>query len=129
MSKELSASAKSLRKSRECFIEVYIDNRWIIFIIYYSLSNITFFSRGLCLRLRFRIGRQQRMVSWPSSSLKCQLIWTKTSRATIIWRRVKLKNFWSNFFFNFGWNFSKFDVMKALLPQMERLVYSLGLLL
>ncbi len=35
MSKELSASAKSLSKSRECFIEVYIDNRCLIIIIYY----------------------------------------------------------------------------------------------
>ncbi len=34
VSKELSASAKSLSKSRECFIEVYIDNRCLIVIIY-----------------------------------------------------------------------------------------------
>jgi hypothetical protein len=34
VSKELSASAISLSKSRECFIEVYIDNRCIIVIIY-----------------------------------------------------------------------------------------------
>jgi hypothetical protein len=34
VSKEWSASAKSLRKSRECFIEVYIDNWWIIIIVY-----------------------------------------------------------------------------------------------
>ncbi len=34
VSKESSTNAKSLRKSRECFIEVYINNRWIIIIIY-----------------------------------------------------------------------------------------------
>ncbi len=33
VSKELSASAKSLSESREWFIEVYIDNQWIIVII------------------------------------------------------------------------------------------------
>jgi hypothetical protein len=31
--KELSASAKCLSESREGFIEVYIDNRWIIVIV------------------------------------------------------------------------------------------------
>jgi hypothetical protein len=30
VSKELSASAKSLSKSRECFVEVYINNRYRI---------------------------------------------------------------------------------------------------
>jgi len=34
VSKELSASAKSLSRSRECFIEVYNDNRCLIIIIY-----------------------------------------------------------------------------------------------
>ncbi len=29
VSKELSASAKSLSESRECIIEVYINNQWI----------------------------------------------------------------------------------------------------
>jgi hypothetical protein len=33
VSKELSASAKSLSESRECFIEEYIDNRWLIIIV------------------------------------------------------------------------------------------------
>ncbi len=42
VSKELSASAKSLSSSRECFIEVYIDNQWIIVIVYlvYLVRNI-----------------------------------------------------------------------------------------
>jgi hypothetical protein len=34
VSEELSMSAKSLRQSRECFIEVYIDNQLIIIIIF-----------------------------------------------------------------------------------------------
>ncbi len=34
VSKELGASAKSLSESRECFIEVYIDNWWLIIIVY-----------------------------------------------------------------------------------------------
>ncbi len=40
MSKELSASAKTLSESRECFIEVYIDNRCLIVIVFncFSLS-------------------------------------------------------------------------------------------
>jgi len=33
VSKELGASAKSLSESRECFIEVYIDNQCLIIII------------------------------------------------------------------------------------------------
>ncbi len=33
VSKELSASAKSLSESRECFIEEYIDNRLLIVIV------------------------------------------------------------------------------------------------
>ena len=37
--KELSVSSKSLSESRECVIEVYIDNRWLIIIVYYSLLN------------------------------------------------------------------------------------------
>ncbi len=36
MTKEFSASAKSLSESRECFIEVYIDNRCLIIIVYLS---------------------------------------------------------------------------------------------
>ncbi len=36
VSKELSASTKSLSESRECFIEVYIDNRWLIVIVYFG---------------------------------------------------------------------------------------------
>jgi hypothetical protein len=34
VSKELSVSAKSLSNSRECFIEVYIDNCCLIIIVY-----------------------------------------------------------------------------------------------
>jgi hypothetical protein len=34
VSKELSASAESWSKSRECFIEVYIDNQCLIIIVY-----------------------------------------------------------------------------------------------
>jgi len=34
VSKALSASAKSLSESRECIIEVYIDNRCIIVVVY-----------------------------------------------------------------------------------------------
>jgi len=34
VSKELSASAESCSKSRECFIEVYIDNQCLIIIVY-----------------------------------------------------------------------------------------------
>jgi hypothetical protein len=34
VSKELSASAKSLSMSRECFIEVYINNQCLIIIVY-----------------------------------------------------------------------------------------------
>jgi hypothetical protein len=33
VSKELSASAKSLSKSKECFIEVYINNQCLIVIV------------------------------------------------------------------------------------------------
>ncbi len=33
VSKELSASDKSLSDGRECFIEVYIDNWWLIIIV------------------------------------------------------------------------------------------------
>ncbi len=36
VSKELSANAKSLSRSRECFIEVYIDNRCLIIIEYFD---------------------------------------------------------------------------------------------
>jgi hypothetical protein len=38
VSKELIASAKSKGDSRECFIEVYIDNR-SLFIIVYKNNN------------------------------------------------------------------------------------------
>ncbi len=34
VSKELSASAKSKSDSRECFIEVYIDNQNLFIIVY-----------------------------------------------------------------------------------------------
>ncbi len=34
MSKDLNASAESLSESRECFIDVYIDNQWLIIIVY-----------------------------------------------------------------------------------------------
>ncbi len=34
VSKELSASAKSLSKSRECFIDIYIDNQCLFVIVY-----------------------------------------------------------------------------------------------
>jgi hypothetical protein len=36
VSKELSARAKSLSDSRECFIEVYIDNQSLFVIVYLS---------------------------------------------------------------------------------------------
>jgi hypothetical protein len=35
VSKELSASANSLSESRECVIEVYFDNQWLIIIEYF----------------------------------------------------------------------------------------------
>jgi hypothetical protein len=35
VSKELSASTKILSKSRECFLEVYINNQCLIVIVYY----------------------------------------------------------------------------------------------
>ncbi len=40
MSNELRASAKSLSESKECFVEVYIDNRWLIIIEYLTLVQL-----------------------------------------------------------------------------------------
>jgi hypothetical protein len=45
VSKELSANAKSKGDSRECFIEVYIDN-WSLFVIVFFKS----FCVGLAMR-------------------------------------------------------------------------------
>jgi hypothetical protein len=42
VSKELSASAKSLSESRVCFIEEYIDNRWIIVIVVWENKLFAF---------------------------------------------------------------------------------------
>ncbi len=38
VSKVSSASAESLGESRECFIEVYINNQWLIIIVYHKYS-------------------------------------------------------------------------------------------
>ncbi len=46
MSKELSASTIYLSKSREGFIEVYIDNQWIIVI---ALVNTKFLNSDLSI--------------------------------------------------------------------------------
>jgi len=45
VSKELSASAKSKGDSRECFIEVYIDNRGLFVIVYFKSFYV-----GLAMR-------------------------------------------------------------------------------
>jgi len=42
VSKELSPSAKSLKDSRECFIEVHIDNCILFVIIWYNLGSQIF---------------------------------------------------------------------------------------
>ncbi len=39
VSKELSISAKSLSESRECFIEVYIDNQCLIIIVQHNIEK------------------------------------------------------------------------------------------
>jgi hypothetical protein len=80
VSKELSASAKSLSESRECFIEVYIDKQCLIIIVYY-LNNIfktfsrrrNFLSSATKHRRRQRRRGERRLKSAPRLLAKWQL--------------------------------------------------------
>ena len=67
VSEELSASAKSLSKSRECFIEIYIDNGCLIVIV--KLQKL--FNSVGCRSLRLSIARWMDG-SPPEEDTRCQ---------------------------------------------------------
>jgi len=60
--KSWARALKSLSESRECVIEVYIDNRWLILIIYVNYGRKKFYNIGPEVPSK----SSKMMLSWPS---------------------------------------------------------------